>query len=617
MTTSRDWGIELQASGLWLLEAFAITVVLFVIVAALLVYLTKWGRQFWRLTGAYFIGWRAWRSLGFVAVLLFLAVWSVRMNMLLTYQSNDMFDALQNGASAASSGKATVLHAAEHAFWDSMIVFSVLATIHVARTMIEYFLGLAFEIQWRVWLTERVTADWLEGRALYRSRFIDSTIDNPDQRVQEDITTVVEQSHALFIGAVQAVVSVVVFTGLLWDLSGPLIILGAHVPRAMVFLVMIFVLLGSVVAFGIGRPLIRSYFRYQAATATFRYALVRVRDNAESIAFYRGEPVEQRGLVRSFAQVIARYWPVVYQETGFQGWNLVITQASQVFPWIVQAPRFFAGAVTLGDMQQAAGAFGNLHDALSFFRNNYDTFTQYRAALIRLDGMQLADTQSRALPAIDEFDLEGALELEQVAVRRPDGELLIDGLNLRLSPGDALVVKGASGSGKTTLLRTLAEMWPYGSGTIRRPGANGTLFLSQIPYLPLGDLRTAVSYPAAAGEIPDDALRAALSRVHLGQLADRLNEEADWAKILSPGEQQRLAFARILLVRPQLVFLDEATSAVDEGLEHALYTLIRTEVPETMLVSVAHRSTVDQFHTQRLELGEGGAWDLEPLPVPT
>ncbi|MGF6887193.1 putative ATP-binding cassette transporter [Nocardia sp. GAS34] len=590
--------------------------VVFAVIGVLVRLLTAWGRQFWRLNRDYFAGPGAWRSLAYVAVLLFLTIWGVRMTVLFSYQSNDMYTALQYAAEGLGSGKSAELHGAEHIFWYSVAVFAVLATIHVIRTMIEYYLGQAFEIQWRVWLTQRVTSDWLEGRSHYRSRFIDDTIDNPDQRVEEDITTVVQQAHSLIIGAVNAVVSVVVFTGILWDLSGPMAILGTNIPRAMVFIVIVFVLLASIVSFRIGRPLIRSYFRYQAATATFRYALVRVRDSAESIAFYRGENVEHRGLVKRFADVIASFWPVVYRETGFQGWNLVISQISVVFPLLLQAPRFFVGTITLGGIQQSAAAFGNVHDSLSFFRNNYDTFTQYRAALIRLDGMQQADIQSRELPKVQEADLEGALELEGIAVRRPDGESLIDGLNLRLVPGDALVIKGASGSGKTTLLRTLAEMWPYGSGTIRRPGDNKTLFLSQIPYLPLGDLRAAVSYPAAPGEIPDDTLRTVLEQVHLGHLTGRLDEEADWAKILSPGEQQRLAFARILLVRPELVFLDEATSAVDEGLEHSLYTLIRREVPETMLVSVAHRSTVDQFHTQRLELGgENGAWVLEAMPV--
>jgi putative ATP-binding cassette transporter len=544
-------------------------------------------------------------------VLVFLTVWAVRMSMLFTYQSSDMFTALQYVAEGLSSGNGQVRTAAEHAFWNSMIVFSVLAAIHVARSMIEYFLAQAFDIRWRVWLTERVTAQWLADRAEYRSRFIDNTIDNPDQRVQEDVTTFVQQSRALGIGAVNAVVSVVVFTGILWDLSGPMMFAGVQVPRAMVFLVMVFVLLGTVIAFWIGHPLIRLNFRYQRATATFRYALVRVRDNAEPIAFYRGERVEHRGLVERFGAVISSYWRVVYRETGFQGWNLSVSQVSVVFPWLIQAPRFFQGAITLGDMQQAAGAFGNLHDSLSFFRQSYDTFTEYRAALVRLDGLLQASTQSHELPKITESDLDGALELEGIAVRRPDGGALIDNLSLRLQPGDTLVVKGPSGSGKTTLLRTLAEMWPYGDGVIKRPGANGTLFLSQVPYLPLGDLRTAVSYPAAPGAIPDETLRAVLRKVHLGHLVDRLDEEADWAKILSPGEQQRLAFARILLLEPQLVFLDEATSAVDEGLEHALYTLIRTEVPDTMLVSVAHRSTVDQFHTQRLELGGEGTWELD------
>lgn len=612
METTRQWGVELTASVQWLVIAFVIAAIGVTFAVAILCKTTSWGRQFWRLSGDYFKGPGGWRRIGFFAVLLLFTVAAVRVDTLLTYQSNDQFTALQYVAEGISSGKTSVRNAAGHAFWFSMIVFSVLATIHVARSMAEYYFGQVFEMQWRVWLTERVTSQWLGGRAEYRSRFIDNGIDNPDQRVQEDITTFVEQSRALLIGTVNALVSTVVFTAILWDLSGPLALAGVQIPRAMVFLVIIFVLLATVISFWIGHPLINLYFRYQRTTATFRYSLVRVRDNAEPIAFYRGEDVEHRGLVQRFKAVIASYWSVVYRETGLQGWNLSASQVSVVFPWIIQAPRFFRGAITLGGIQQTARAFGNLHTALSFFRQSYDSFASYRAALVRLDGLTRASNDSRALPKVAEIDLDGALELDSIAVRRPDGTAFVDDLSLRLAPGDAVVVKGPSGSGKTTLLRTLAALWPYAAGVIKRPSGTHTMFLSQLPYLPLGDLRTVVSYPAEPGTFSDENLRAMLAKVQLGHLVDRLDEEADWAKILSPGEQQRLSFARVLLIRPQLAFLDEATSAVDEGLEHALYSLLRKELPQTMLVSVAHRSTVDQFHPQRLELDGHGAWHLDP-----
>ncbi|MEU4345579.1 ABC transporter ATP-binding protein/permease [Nocardia sp. NPDC023852] len=615
METSKDWAVEFQQTLKWLLIACSITAVVFVVIAAAVFLSTKWGRQFWRLVGTFFVGKDAFRTMLFVAGMLFSTVLAVRMTVLLSYQSNDMFSALQAAAEAFTSGDAHTLAAAERKFWNSMTVFAILATLHVVRSLVDFYIGQAFDIRWRRWLTERVTTDWLHERAHYRGRFIDNTIDNPDQRVQEDITTFVQQSRVLSMGGVSAVVSVVSFTQILWDLSGPLTIVHTEVPRAMVFLVLIYVLVATTIAFWIGRPLIRLNFLYQRATANFRYILVRLRDNSENVAFYRGEETERGGILGRFATVLSTYWGVVYRSLKFQGWNLGVDQGAVVFPWILQAPRFFQGSITLGGIQQSATAFGEIHASLSFFRESYDQFAAYRASLIRLDGLMAASDASRRLPKVDTAALDAALELVGIDVRRPDGEVLIDDLNLRLSPGDALVVKGRSGSGKTTLLRTLAEMWPYGDGLIRRPPGKGSLFASQLPYLPLGDLHAAVCYPADSSSIPEQRIRELLDKVHLGHLVDRLDEETDWATILSPGEQQRIAFARILLLEPELVFLDEATSAVDEGLEYSLYRLIRTEAPNTILVSVAHRSTVNQFHTQRLELDGNGSWRMEGIPA--
>ena len=344
-------------------------------------------------------------------------------------------------------------------------------------------------------MTHNITDDYLRDRAYYRGRFIDRTIDNPDQRIQQDITDFTQTSVSLSMGAVSAVVSIFSFTKILWDLSGPLNILGVEVPRAMMFLVLTYVLVTTVVAFWIGRPLIRLNFLNERFNANFRYALVRLRDSAENVAFYRGEQVERVGLFARFRQVIRNYWDIVFRTLKFSGWNLVVNQTAELFPLVIQAPRFFAGTITLGDVTQTSTAFRNVHDSLSFFRESYDDFAGYRASLIRLNGLMEASEASRDLPSVSMAELDNALELDNIDVRKPDGEVLIDDLSLRLSPGDALVVKGASGSGKTTLLRTLAQMWPFGDGEIRRPVGSETLFLSQIPYIPLGDLRTAVCYP--------------------------------------------------------------------------------------------------------------------------
>ncbi len=613
--SSLDWSHELVNSLRWTFEAFGISAVCFLLVALVVLRTTRWGRQFWRISGPYFTGRDSVPVYALAALVLFMTVFAVRMSVLFSYQGNEMYTALQFAAQGFAQGDDAAMEAAESAFWTSLLIFSILAAVHVARSLLDFYIGQAFDIRWRRWLTDHVTTDWLDGRAYYRGRFVDASIDNPDQRIQADITEFVQTSRTLSMGAVGAVVSLISFTKILWDLSGPMTLFGTEVPRAMVFLVFAYVLVSTIVAFWLGRPLIRLNFWNEQLTANFRYALVRVRDGAENVAFYRGEGVERRGLLTRFAAVLANYWQIVFRTLKFNGWNLGVNQVAVVFPILLQAPRFFAGTITLGDVTQSATAFGQVHDSLSFFRESYDVFAGYRAGLIRLDGLRRANHESRDLPALEVADLDDALELDGVSVRTPDGSPLITALDLALTPGEALVVKGPSGSGKTTLLRSLAQMWPYTDGRLRRPGEQHTLFLSQMPYLPLGDLRTAVAYPGSAIDLDDERIRTVLRKVHLAPLADRLDEEHDWAKILSPGEQQRIAFARILLLRPALVFLDEATSAVDEGLEFSLYETIRTEVPDCMLFSVSHRSTVDQHHTRQLELIGDGAWELSTVPA--
>jgi putative ATP-binding cassette transporter len=284
-------------------------------------------------------------------------------------------------------------------------------------------------------------------------------------------------------------------------------------------------------------------------------------------------------------------------------------------PWLIQAPRLFAGKIGLGGVAQTAAAFGTIQESLSFFRNNYNQFASFRASIIRLHGLVDANARGRDLPEVTVAPSDGgSIEIVAVEVRAPNGEQLIDPLEVRLASGDALVVTGRSGAGKTTLLRSLAQLWPYASGTLRRPdGENATMFLSQLPYVPLGDLRSVVCYPNSPAKISDAEVRDALTKVALAPLSDRLAEERDWAKVLSPGEQQRIAFARVLLSKPRAVFLDEATSALDEGLEFALYQQLRTALPDCVVVSVSHRPTVEQHHDHVLELLGEGRWELRRI----
>ncbi|AIZ33332.1 ABC transporter ATP-binding protein/permease [Pseudomonas parafulva] len=591
-----NWHQALQQSLSWLAIAFSITVVAFIGAAVLAVRFTRWGQQFWQLAGAYFNFRRSWRPLSMFALLLLLTLFAVRMNVLFSFWYNGFYDALQS--------------LDQSAFWYLLGVFAVLASIHVARALFSYYVTQSFNIHWRVWLTERLTADWMQGDAYYRGQFLEQSVDNPDQRIELDISAFVSGSVSLALGAVGALVSLVAFTSILWGLSAPLAVAGVEVPRAMVFAVYLYVLIATWIAFRLGQPLIRLNFLNEKLTANFRYALMRLRENAENVAFYQGAQVERGTLLGRFFALIGNVWALVWRTLKFNGFNLGVGQVAVVFPFILQAPRFFSGAIKLGDVMQTAQAFGQVQDSLSFFRESYDTFASYRATLDRLTGFVDANCQAVALPQLTTRELSRALAIEGLQVCRPDGQRLIADLDLHLQAGQALLIKGPSGSGKTTLLRALAGLWPYAEGQVGRPLGHLALFLSQRPYLPLGDLRAAIAYPAPSSPEQDAKMQQVLRHVSLAHLAERLEESREWSRILSIGEQQRLAFARVLFNQPHVVFLDESTSAMDEGLEHALYSMLRREMPETLLVSVGHRSTLASFHSHRLELDGRGGWAM-------
>ena len=624
---SINWSAAPLDSLRWLAIAWAIAAVCTLLVLVAFRFLTPWGRQFWRITRGYFVGARSIRVWLMLGVLLLSVLLSVRLIVLLSYQGNDLYTAVQKAVQGMAADDDVVKQSGIHGFWMSIAIFSVLAGLYVIRIMADLYLTQRFIIAWRMWLTARLTDDWLAGKAYYRDLFIDNTIDNPDQRIQQDVDIFTANAGAtpnspfngtgstLLFGAVNAVASVISFAAILWNLSGDLNLFGVDFPRAMFWTVLVYVLVATVVAVWLGRPLIWLSFNNEKLNAAFRYALVRLRDAAEAVGFYRGERVERAQLWRRFTPIIDNYRKFVRRTIVWGGWNFAVSQAIVPLPWVIQAPRLFAGRIDFGDVGQSATAFGNIQDSLSFFRNNYDNFAGFRASIIRLHGLVDANEKGRALPTmLIKPSEEAAVELRDVEVRTPAGDQLIDPLDVQLDHGDSLVITGRSGAGKTTLLRSLAELWPYASGTLCRPdGDNATMFLSQLPYVPLGSLRGVVCYPNSPDDISDRELHDVLTKVALAPLIDRLEEEPDWAKVLSPGEQQRVAFARILLTKPKAVFLDEATSALDEGLEFALYQLLRTELPDCVVVSVSHRPTIEQHHRQELHLLGGGEWRLGPV----
>ena len=596
-----DWSTEWFTSIVWIVSVTLAAAVGTALVGWLLVRSTQWGRQFRRLAFPFFSprGPEGWGPLATALLLLLLTIVSVRLNVLLSYNGNEQLTTLQR---LDAPGFARVIG-----------IFGILATIYVAMALFTYYVTQRLTIRLWTWLTDHVLDDWFDGAAYHRDGFTSDAIDNPDQRIQQDIASFPVTTISLTVGAISSMVSLVSFSLILWELSGPLTVLGLEIPRAMIFVAYLFVIVATVVAFRVGRPLIRLNFLSELLAASYRYALVRLRVNSEQVAFHRGEPVERGVLDARFRPVIGNAWDIVFRTLKFNGWNLVVSQALVVVPVLVQAPRYFSGAITLGDLTQTGTAFGQVTDSLSFFRNAYDTFASYRAVLIRLTGLLDADAEGRALPSVDVTPGEG-VEVRDLTVRLPDDQVLVDDLELSLAPGASLFVTGRSGSGKTTLLRTLADLWPWAQGTVRRPVGDDALFLSQQPYLPLGSLRAGLAYPRESGEVADDRAAAVLRQVQLPHLVDRLDEEGvDWSRRLSPGEQQRLGFARVLLTRPRVVFLDEATSALDEGLEQALYTLVREELPDSVIVSVGHRSTLGRFHAERLELLGEGRWRVGAL----
>lgn len=630
-TPTLDWGDELVTSLIWIARAWAIAAVSTLVVLVLLAKFTTWGRQFWRVTGSYFSGRESLTVWLWLSAILLSVIAGVRIDVLLSFQGNDMMSAAQVAVQGLSGGDEAVRQSGVDGFWFAIWTFAVLATIHVTRVMLDLFMMQRFMLAWRAWLTGRLTNDWLDGKAYYRSRFIDDTIDNPDQRIQADIdiftanigplpnTPNNTSGATLLFGAIEAIASVISFTAILWNLSGNYEMFGVNVPRAMFWIAIVYVLIATVIAFWIGRPIIRLTFDNEKYNAAFRYALVRLRDASESVAFYRGEVAERVQLRKRFEPIVANYKRYLNRSIGFYGWNLTVSQIINPLPWIIQAPRLFAGEIQLGDVSQTSSAFGSIQNSLSFFRNSYDAFAGWRASIIRLHGLVIANEEGRALPELTVEPCGSCpVEIQDVDVQTPSGEVLIEDLNLSMYPGDTLIITGQSGTGKTTLLRSLAQLWPFTSGTLRCPdGINETIFLSQMPYVPLGDLRAVVSYPKGPDELTDAELTSALEKVALPQLAGRLTEVADWVKVLSPGEQQRIAFARVLLTKPRVVFLDEATSALDEGLEYTMYNLVRQELPDTILVSVTHRSTVGQHHEQHLHLLGGGRWVLGDVDAET
>lgn len=592
-----DYTQEIITSSLWIARTLALTVIFFSLGIFLLVRLTHWGKQFWMFAGGYLSPKRSIKPLLFFVLIVTLTLFSVRLSLVHSTWYNNMYTALQEFNQTV--------------FWEQMILFCFIAGFSVAAALISYYLNQRFSINWIEWLNTELLEKWMDKRAYYKSQYIGNNLDNPDQRIQQDIQSYVKTTLSLSTGVIDAVTSMISYTILLWGLAGPMTLLGIEIPRAMVYLVFAYVIFTTLIAFWLGKPLIRLNFANEKLNANYRYSLIRVKEYAESIAFYAGEKVEKSRLYKQFRAVIDNMWDIVFRALKFSGFNLVVSQISVVFPLLIQVGRYFEKQIKLGDLMQTLQVFGKLHSNLSFFRNTYDSFAEYKATLDRLTGFHYSVEAAQKQSKTDITDHPTDVIFQHLSVKSPMGKILIKDLNLTLTQGNSLLIQGQSGVGKTTLLRAIAGLWSYAEGKIFCPQHN-TLFLSQRPYLPQGNLLTALYYPDTTENVDLAKITRVLEQVQLAHLQDRLEQEQDWSRILSLGEQQRLAFARLLLHKPKVAFLDEASASLDEGMEHAMYRLIHEELPNTTIISVGHRSTLVPLHQQQLELHTDGSWAFNP-----
>lgn len=553
--------------------------------------------RLWALLRPYWFSEERWVGRGLLALVVGLTLGSVYFTVLLAQWNRAFFDALQGKDYPA--------------FLALLGRFGVLAAGYITIAVFALYFSQMLQIRWRRWLTEQYCRDWLTDRTYYLLQLDQPQVENPEQRIQDDIGIVANLTLDLFTGFIGAVVTLGSFLVMLWTLSGTLAFhlagLDLAIPGYMVWVAILYAALGTVVTHFVGRALIGINFDLQRYDAEFRFRMIRIRENAESVALYGGEADEQERLQTSFGHIWRTWWRLMKAQKRLTFFTAGYGQVAVIFPILVAAPRYFAGAITLGGLTQTSLAFGQVQSSLSWFVDAYPRIAQWTASINRLIGFGEAIARAKALPTspatirVTPVPTPG-LAVDGLSLRLPDRRCILDDATLRIAAGDRVLVTGPSGSGKSTLFRALAGIWPYGSGTISTPEGRRVLFLPQRPYLPIATLREVLSYPDRPIGRTDVEFTQALIDAQLPRLLDRLGDQANWSLELSGGEQQRIGFARVFLYRPDWLFMDEATSALDEETEQALYALVRERFPGITLISVAHRAAVAKFHLRRLTL---------------
>jgi putative ATP-binding cassette transporter len=555
----------------------------------------------WRIAAPYFNSEDKWAARGLLAAVIAIELALVGNAVLINLWRARFYNALQEKDSDS--------------FIREMLVFCVLATILVALQVYQLYLNQWLQIRWRSWMTTKYLGDWMHDANHYRMQLQGDAADNPDQRMSDDVKLFVSQTLALGVGLLSSIVSLASFVVILWGLSAaaPLVLYGIDftIPGYLVLAALIYAIFGTALTQWIGSPLVTLDFNQQRLEADFRFNLVRVRENSEQIALLKGEPAERDRLSERFSRVITNWYGIMSRTKRLTAFTQSYAQAAVVIPFALVSPAYFANKIQLGALTQTAEAFGQVQDALSFFVTAYRTMAEWRAVVARLDGFEGAVASAAALPSEPGSigmaqTATSEISLQQLLVNLPNGKPLVsaDGFSLRAS--ERTLLTGPSGSGKSTLFRAVAGIWPFGDGAINVPANASLMMLPQRPYFPIGSLHAAIVYPGETESFNPAQVREVLAMVGLPQLGPRLEEEAHWNRMLSLGEQQRLGLARALLHRPDYLFLDEATASLDEPSEAVLYSLLEEKLPDTTIVSIGHRSTLDAFHQRNISMVRDG-----------
>ena len=565
--------------------------------------LRRFVRDAWHLSRPYFRSEEKWSAWGLLLAILALRLLLVGMTVVLSFWNREFFNSLQDKDFGAFVDLLFIYRRTPSGFMPG---FCEIAAVYIVVAVYFTYISQWLQIRWRRWLTVRYLDEWLADRAYYRISLTTDRAaigtDNPDQRIAEDIRDFIDNMLTLGISFLANIVTLVSFLGILWSLSGNVMLFGIDIPGYMVWVALAYAIVGTWLTHLVGRPLASLRFRQQRVEADFRYALVRVRENMEGIALYAGETEEKGVLGHRFHAVIGNWWGIMQRTKFLNALTAGYEQVAVIFPFIVAAPRFFSGQIPLGGLTQTAGAFGRVQDALSWFITRYPDLAQWHAIVERLTTFHRAIVAARAAfgTGITLSDTpDGAMQVRDLTLALPNGQKLLSDADMVFEPGRSVVITGRSGSGKSTLFRAIAGIWPFGDGRVQRP-LERCLFLPQRPYIPLGTLRHVITYPHASDAYSREAIVGALEDAGLPQFAARLDHDENWPQTLSGGEQQRVALTRALLAKPDWLFLDEATASLDPEAEADLYRTLKTRLPHTTLVSIAHRPSVAAFHDTRL-----------------